>query len=71
MTIASEPVHGTLVSEPVGGDRASSLALRYALRNSVLGLLILLDCLGLGGERLLRLVSMVRRVPCHSHPYQR
>ena len=51
MTIASEPVHGTLVSEPVGGDRASSLALRYALRElrgGLRGFYVFIACIALG-----------------------
>src|SRR5258708_35614829 len=32
MSIASEPIHGTLAPEPASRGRASSLALRYALR---------------------------------------
>jgi putative ABC transport system permease protein len=51
MTIASEPVHGTLVSEPVGGDRASSLALRYALRelrSGLRGFYVFIACIALG-----------------------
>src|SRR5260221_11371461 len=51
MSIASEPIHGTLASEPASRGRASSLALRYALRElrgGLRGFYVFIACIALG-----------------------
>src|SRR5260370_25438427 len=51
MSIASEPIHGTLAPEPASRGRASSLALRYALRElrgGLRGFYVFIACIALG-----------------------
>src|SRR5258708_7098634 len=51
MSIASEPIHGTLAPEPASRGRASSLALRYALRElrgGLRGFYVFIGCIALG-----------------------
>src|SRR5258707_2052761 len=51
MSIASEPIHGTLASEPASRGRASALALRYALRelrSGLRGFYVFIACIALG-----------------------
>src|SRR5260370_3975366 len=51
MSIASEPIHGTLASDPASRGRASSLALRYALRDlrgGLRGFYVFIACIALG-----------------------
>src|SRR5258708_11933537 len=51
MTIASEPIHGTMASGPVRGGRSSFLALRFALRElrgGLRGFYVFIACIALG-----------------------
>src|SRR5260221_14157198 len=51
MSIASEPIHGTLAPDPASRGRASSLALRYALRElrgGLRGFYVFIACIGVG-----------------------
>src|SRR5260221_12285582 len=51
MSIASEPIHGTLAPEPASRGRASSLALRCALRElrgGLRGFYVFIACIALG-----------------------
>jgi len=51
MSIASEPLSGSLASEPVGGGRPASLSLRYALRElrgGLRGFYVFIACIALG-----------------------
>jgi putative ABC transport system permease protein len=51
MTIASEPIHGSLAPEPAQRGRTSSLALRYALRElrgGLRGFYVFIACIALG-----------------------
>ena len=51
MTAASEPVHGTIDSEPVRDGRSSLLALRFALRElrgGLRGFYVFIACIALG-----------------------
>src|SRR6202158_3281958 len=51
MTIASEPIHGAIASEPARGGRSSLLPLRFALRElrgGLRGFYVFIACIALG-----------------------